>query len=44
MTKILSKNTPSSMGWTMVNEMNDMDYGRWSEWDGLLTEGNEHKQ
>ena len=23
------------MKWTMVIEMNEMDYGRWSEWDRL---------
>ena len=23
------------MRWTMVDETNEMDYGRWNEWDGL---------
>ena len=23
------------MRWIMVDEMNEMDYGRWNEWDGL---------
>ena len=23
--------------------MNEMDYGRWNEWDGLWTEGNENE-
>ena len=22
------------MGWTMVNKMNEMDYGRQNEWNG----------
>ena len=24
------------MRWSMVDEMNEMDNGRWNEWDGLL--------
>ena len=24
-----------------VNEMNEINYGRWNEWDGLWTEGHE---
>ena len=29
--------------WVHPNKvnMNEIDYGRWNEWDGLLTEGNE---
>ena len=23
------------MKWTMVDKMNEMDYGRWNEWDEL---------
>ena len=24
--------------------MDEMDYGRWNEWDGLWTKGNKHNQ
>ena len=23
------------MWWTVINKINEMDYGRWNEWDGL---------
>ena len=23
------------MRWTVVDEINEIDYGRWNEWDGL---------
>ena len=31
--------------WVQPNKvnMNEIDYGRWNEWDGLSTEGNKMK-
>ena len=33
------------MIWVQPNKvnMNEMDYGRWNEWDGLLTKGNKNE-
>ena len=30
-----------NMSTTNMVNLNEMDYGRWNEWDGLWTEGNE---
>ena len=29
-----------NMSTTNMVNLNEMDYGRWNEWDGLSTEGN----